>query len=114
MKKIQLIPLAMLFVSSTLFSATNTVDQDVMKADVNHDGRVSFEEFKAAHEAEMIARFKGKDVNGDGFIDLEEKQVAIEKQKTQEEAEEEAIYEKLKEKYAKDRETRRKHFFKFQ
>lgn len=104
----------LMLMSSTVFSATSSVDQDVMKADANHDGKVTFDEFKAAHEADMLARFKDKDVNGDGVIDLEEKKVAMEKQKVQEEAAEAAMLEKVKAQYAKDRETRRKSFYKFQ
>jgi len=114
MKKNLWITIACMLGSVNAFSASNVVDQDVMKADTNHDGRVTFDEFKAAHEADMLARFKDKDVNGDGVIDLEEKKVAIEKQKVQDEAAEAAMLEKVKEQYAKERETRRKHFYKFQ
>jgi len=47
-----------------------------MKADVNNDGKVSYEEFKAAREKHMEQHFKRMDTNGDGFIDAAEKQAA--------------------------------------
>lgn len=50
-----------------------------MKADVNNDGKVSYEEFKAAREKHMEEHFKRRDVNGDGFIDEAEKKAAREK-----------------------------------
>ena len=46
----------------------NMMDQ----ADTNHDGKVSHDEFKAAHEKRMEEMFKKLDANGDGFIDKEE------------------------------------------
>lgn len=49
---------------------TETVE---MKADLNNDGKVSYEEFKAAREKYMEEHFKRRDINGDGFIDAEEK-----------------------------------------
>jgi hypothetical protein len=52
-----------------------------MKADVNNDGKVSYEEFKAAREKHMEEHFKRRDVNGDGFIDEAEKKAAREKWK---------------------------------
>lgn len=113
MKKRHLVIFGMLFATANLFAQPSESDNDIMKADANHDGKVSFEEFKAAHEAEMLARFKGKDVNKDGFIDLEEKVVAQEKQKIEEQAKEEAQAKDLREKYAEEREARKKHFFKY-
>jgi Ca2+-binding EF-hand superfamily protein len=47
-----------------------------MKADVNNDGKVSYEEFKAAREKHMQEHFKRRDLNGDGFIDENEKKAA--------------------------------------
>ncbi len=108
-----LIAMTLLLVVANALAQSNETDNDVMKADANHDGKVSFEEFKAAHEAEMLARFKDKDVNKDGFIDLEEKVVAQEKQKAEERVKEEAEANSLKEKYAEEREARKKHFFKY-
>lgn len=112
MMKKHLIAIALLLAAANAVAQTEALS-DVMKADANHDGKVSFEEFKAAHEAEMLARFKGKDVNQDGFIDLEEKVVAQEKQKVEEQAKEEAEAKNLKEKYAEERQARKKHFFKY-
>lgn len=113
MMKKYLIAMALLLITANTVAQPDASDKDVMKADANHDGKVSFEEFKAAHEAEMLARFKGKDVNQDGFIDLEEKVVAQEKQKVEEQAKEEAEAKNLKEKYAEERQARKKHFFKY-
>jgi Ca2+-binding EF-hand superfamily protein len=47
-----------------------------MKADVNNDGKVSYEEFKNLRMKHMDAHFKRRDANGDGFIDAEEKKAA--------------------------------------
>lgn len=49
-----------------------------MKADINNDGKVSYEEFKAAREKHMEEHFKRRDTNGDGFIDATEKKAARE------------------------------------
>jgi len=48
-------------------------------ADTNHDGKVSFEEFKAAHDQMLEKHFKRMDANGDGFIDAQEKQAMHDK-----------------------------------
>lgn len=50
-----------------------------MKADVNNDGKVSYDEFKAAREKHMEEHFKRRDSNGDGFIDEAERKAAREK-----------------------------------
>lgn len=42
------------------------------EADTNHDGKVSYEEFKAFHEKRMQEHFKKLDANGDAFVDKEE------------------------------------------
>ncbi len=42
------------------------------EADTNHDGKVSFDEFKAAHEKRLEERFKKLDANGDGSVDKDE------------------------------------------
>lgn len=42
------------------------------EADTNHDGKISFDEFKAAHEKRMQEQFKHMDANGDGFVDKTE------------------------------------------
>lgn len=52
-----------------------------MHADINNDGKVSFEEFKAARIKHMEEHFKRRDLNSDGFIDAEEKKAAREKRK---------------------------------
>lgn len=42
------------------------------KADANQDGKVTFDEFKAVHEARLQERFNKLDANGDGAIDKSE------------------------------------------
>lgn len=54
-------------------------EKNEMKADVNNDGKVSYEEFKSAREKHMEEHFKRRDVNGDGFIDDAERKAAREK-----------------------------------
>lgn len=53
-----------------------------MKADVNNDGKVSYDEFKAAREKHMEEHFKRRDANGDGYIDETERKAAREKRKS--------------------------------
>jgi Ca2+-binding EF-hand superfamily protein len=45
----------------------------VEKMDVNKDGKVSFEEFKAARQAHAKKKFEHLDSNGDGFISKDDK-----------------------------------------
>jgi Ca2+-binding EF-hand superfamily protein len=113
MKKRHLTALGSLLITTNMIALAAEANGDLMQADTNHDGKVSFEEFKAAHEAAMLERFKSKDVNKDGFIDLEEKVVAQAKQKVEEQAKEEAEAKTSREKYEQERETRKKHFFKY-
>jgi len=49
------------------------------KPDVNQDGRISFEEFRAAGEKRMQKHFERMDANADGFIDQAEKQAMRDK-----------------------------------
>ena len=51
----------------------------MMKADTNHDGKISHDEFRAASEKRSEEHFKRMDTNGDGFIDEAEKHAAFEK-----------------------------------
>jgi len=44
------------------------------KMDVNKDSKVTFEEFKSAHDERMQQRFSRMDVNGDGAISEEDRQ----------------------------------------
>jgi hypothetical protein len=53
-----------------------------MKADANNDGKVSYEEFKAARVKHMEEHFKRRDTNGDGFIDAAERKAAREKHRS--------------------------------
>lgn len=114
MKLRHMILLTMLAAAANVYAESNDTDADLMKADANRDGKVSFEEFEAAHKSVLIERFKNRDINKDGFIDLEEKQVAQEKKKEQQQAEQADEIKKEKEKFAKEREARKKHFFKYQ
>ena len=50
-----------------------------MRADLNQDGKISYDEFRAAHEKRMEQHFKRMDANGDGFIDQAERQAMHEK-----------------------------------
>lgn len=49
------------------------------KSDINQDGKISYEEFRATGEQRMENHFKRMDANGDGFIDQSEKQAMREK-----------------------------------
>jgi Ca2+-binding EF-hand superfamily protein len=56
-------------------------EKQEMEADTNKDGKISFDEFKAAREKHMQEHFKHRDANGYGFIDEKEKAQAREKMK---------------------------------
>lgn len=47
-----------------------------MNADANADGKVSYDEFKAAREKHMQEHFNRRDTNKDGFIDQTERDAA--------------------------------------
>ena len=114
MKLICLIALvALIFTSANVYANMHETDSDIMKVDANNDGRVSFDEYKAAHEERMHTHFKRRDVNGDGFIDLAEKQVAKEKKQAKDQADKKAEQKALREKYQDDRKKRKKHFYKY-
>lgn len=114
MKSTYWIALAIMLLTGTnVYAASPKTDSDVMKADANHDGKVSFEEYKAAHEDRLLERFKRKDVNGDGYIDLEEKQVAKVKRQVKRKADKIGEQKALREKYQEDRKIRKKHFYKY-
>ncbi len=84
-----------------------------MKADANNDGRVSFDEYKAAHEARLKARFERRDINKDGFIDMDEKKVAKQKRKEKVKAAKQEDRKALREQYREERKRRKKHFNKY-
>lgn len=73
----------------TLFAAGRAYAEDAaptpdhpphkMDADTNKDGKISRDEFRAAHEKRSDAMFKRMDTNGDGAIDQDEKKAAGEK-----------------------------------
>lgn len=50
--------------------------QDELKADLNNDGKISFDEFKAAREQHLQSRFSRLDSNNDGFVDEVERNAA--------------------------------------
>jgi Ca2+-binding EF-hand superfamily protein len=52
-----------------------------VKADANQDGKVTYEEYRAASEKRIEAQFSRMDLNGDGFIDEAERQALKEKMK---------------------------------
>jgi hypothetical protein len=114
MKQINLIGLVLLtFIGSNAYAADESIN-DVMQADQNNDGKVSFEEYKAFHDAEMRARFNSKDINQDGIVDSEEKEVAKVKLQEELKAENEAAVEETRQGYEEDRKKRKRHFFKYQ
>lgn len=113
MKHTHVVALAILLTSASVYADTHETVSDVMKADANHDGKVSFEEYKVVHDARILERFKRRDINNDGFIDLEEKEIENEKKKEQHKAEKKAEQLELREKYIEDRKRRKKHFYKY-
>jgi len=48
----------------------------IMKMDTNHDGKVTFAEFRAAHLKRLKARFERLDKNGDGVISRADREAA--------------------------------------
>lgn len=52
-----------------------------VKADANQDGKVTYEEYRAASEKRIEAQFKRMDLNGDGVIDEAERLTLKEKMK---------------------------------
>lgn len=101
---------ACLAATSNIYAETD----DVMQADANNDGKVTFEEYKAAHEATLLERFKRKDINQDGVIDLEEKIVAKEKKQAEQEVKKEEAKEELRQQYREERKRRKRHLYKSQ
>ncbi len=85
-----------------------------MRADTNGDNKVSYEEFKAAYEARMKARFERLDINSDGFVDFKEKKIAKQKQEAKVAAKEEALREEIRKEFSEERKRRKRHFFKYQ
>lgn len=86
MKKVISSLLMVMFVCFGSFAIANhhehgETEQKEMNADVNGDGKVSFDEFKALRMKHMEEHFKRRDVNNDGFIDADEKKAAREKRK---------------------------------
>ena len=115
MKQKYLVALTILFLTgSNTFALAEDIDADVMKADTNKDGKVSFDEYKSAHEKSLLERFKLKDTNKDGYIDLEEKVVDKEKRDAKQKAEKEEEVNKIREQLEEERKKRKKHFFKYQ
>jgi len=42
------------------------------RADTDQDGKVSYEEYRTIEEIKIRQRFEKLDINGDGFVDIEE------------------------------------------
>jgi hypothetical protein len=85
-KSIPYLLLSSVLAFSTLTAYANhheggETEKNEMKADANNDGKVSYEEFKAARDKHMEEHFKRRDLNGDGFIDQDEKKAARDKWK---------------------------------
>ncbi len=49
------------------------------QVDADQDGKISYDEFRAAQQKRMEHHFKRMDANGDGFVDQSEKQAMHEK-----------------------------------
>ena len=82
MKAAVLVSIAGLFGLGQAYAAENTdhmAGHPMENADTNHDGKISFEEFKAAHDQMLEKRFKRMDTNGDGYIDAQERQAMHDK-----------------------------------
>lgn len=47
------------------------------KADLDHDGRLSLDEFRAAREKRMESQFRKADVNSDGYVSQDEMRQAM-------------------------------------
>jgi len=115
MKKISIALLSVgLLMVTHVYADSHESRRDVMKADTNGDGKVSFEEFKAPRDARIRERFKRLDANGDGYIDLEEKKVAKEKRKAEKKAKRVKEKQEVRDKYSEERKRRKKHFHKYQ
>jgi predicted ferric reductase len=81
--KMQMKMIAALVASVGLFSfasvhaednaAAKTRPAHKWTADTNNDGKVSYDEYRAANEKRSESQFKRMDTNGDGFIDQDEK-----------------------------------------
>jgi hypothetical protein len=49
------------------------------KADIDGDGKISYEEYRASKEKQVERQFKKMDTNADGYIDAAEKQAQKDK-----------------------------------
>ena len=56
-----------------------------MKGDANQDGKISYDEYRAANEKRVERQFKRMDANGDGSIDQAEKQAVSDKMRARRE-----------------------------
>jgi len=61
------------------FAEHETSAEHKTKSDTNNDGKISYDEYRAAKEQRTERQFKRMDVNGDGFIDASEQKVAKDK-----------------------------------
>ena len=57
-------------------------EQMFTESDTNSDGKLSYEEFKAANEKRLEKRFSKLDDNQDGFIDQTEMKLAAERRRS--------------------------------
>jgi hypothetical protein len=110
---IAVVSLSLAFTASSAYADKHDGQQREMKADANGDGKVSFEEFKAAHMARIEARFKRKDINQDGFIDASDIKVIKKERHAKKQAKREDDKKALREKYIEEKKKRKKHFYKY-
>ncbi len=67
------------FATCLLAAAPFSTAEEKMKLDVDGDGKVSYDEYRASKEKAHERQFKKMDSNGDGFIDADEKQAQKDK-----------------------------------
>ncbi len=60
-----------------------SADTATLKADADGDGKLSFEEFKAARLRLIQQQFEQMDSNHDGYVDAQERQLAVGSMKSQ-------------------------------
>lgn len=81
-----------LMIASTGLNAESPAEREVLpqpveavtlKADVDGDGKLSFEEFKAARVRLIEQQFEQMDTNHDGYVDAQERQLVIDRMKSQ-------------------------------
>jgi len=76
------------------FAEHDSSGEHKTKVDTNNDGKISYDEYRASKEQRTERQFKRMDANGDGFIDVSEKQVAKDKMRALREKRKQNLQEK--------------------